>query len=48
MMTRLLMALFVVMTLGGAAVLISGCDDDTTAPPTMDLSAPDLRSTNHD
>jgi hypothetical protein len=47
MMTRLLMALFVVVTLGGAAVLISGCDDDTPAPATMDLSAPDLR-TNHD
>lgn len=48
MTTRLLMALFVIMTIAGAAALtLSGCDDDTVAPMNQDLSSPDLR-VNHD
>ncbi len=43
MMTRWLMALFVLVTLAGSAALtLSGCDDDTTGPVTQDLSM-DLR-----
>jgi hypothetical protein len=46
MMTRLLMALFVLLTLAGVAAL-SGCDDDGQVQPMQDLSMPDLRKT-HD
>ena len=41
MMTRLLIAVFVILT-GAAAFTLSGCGDDNPME-TQDLSAPDLR-----